>query len=351
MASRMQQTGLTGSDFWNDSCSIRELTDAVSHGAVGATSNPLIVSTVVKQEPELWLPVLQELIAKHPRDSEEEITWKLIETIGVRAASILAPVYEKTGGQKGKLSLQVNPKFYGNAGRMVEHARQLAALAPNVAIKVPCTAEGILAVEEITSLGITVNVTVSFTVAQALASAEAIERGWKRAAASGADLSRLTPYVTIMVGRLDDHLKRVMAKEKISIDPGYLEWAGVAAFKKAYALFQARGYRSTLLSAAYRNHMHWSSFLGGKVVLSMPYDWWTRFNASSVEVKPRMADPVDPKIVEALLTAFPDFRRAYDEEGMAPPDFQRFGATITTLHQFIAGYSDLLAYVRDIMIR
>jgi len=305
----------------------------------------------VKQEPELWLPVLQGLIKEHPRDTEEEITWKLIETIGVRAASILAPVYEKHKGQKGKLSLQVNPKYYGNAERMVAHARQLAALAPNVAIKVPCTEQGVIAVEELTALGITVNMTVSFTVAQAVASAEAIERGWKRAAASGVDVSRLTPYVTIMVGRLDDHLKRVMAKEKISIDPGCLEWAGVAAFKKSYSIFQAKGYRSTLLSAAYRNHMHWSSFLGGKVVLSMPYDWWTRFNNSAIEVKPRMDEPVPPEVVDTLYRTFAEFRRAYDEGGLAPAEFQGYGATVHTLHQFIAGYSDLLAYVRDQMIR
>jgi transaldolase len=71
-----------------------------------------------------------------------------------------------------------------------------------------------------------------------------------------------------MVGRLDDWLKVVMEKENIAVDPGYLEWAGVAAFKKTYQIFRERGYRIRLLSAAFRNHMHWSEFIGGDVVIS-----------------------------------------------------------------------------------
>src|SRR5260221_3632793 len=73
-----------------------------------------------------------------------------------------------------------------------------------------------------------------------------------------------------MVGRLDDWVKVVAEKENITTDPGYLEWAGVAVFKKAYQIFKERGYRTRLLSAAFRNHMHWSEFIGGGVVISPP---------------------------------------------------------------------------------
>jgi transaldolase len=349
---KMQQTSELGTDFWNDSCSVKELTEAVGQGAVGATSNPVIVYNVIKQEMPVWQGVLDQLIKDHPEATEDEVTWHLIEHIGCQAARILEPVFQQTGGRKGRLSLQVNPKFYRSSRQMVAHARHLAAIAPNIAIKLPCTLEGLAAVEEVTSLGVCVNVTVSFTVAQALAAAEAIERGLKKASASGLDVSQLNPYVTIMVGRLDDQLKRILAKDPSStIDPGYLEWAGVAAFKKAYRIFQERKYRSTLLSAAYRNHMHWSEFVGGPVVVSIPYEWWQRFNASSIEVRPRIDVPVKPEIIEELYARFPDFRAGYDEEGLKPAEFVRFGASIHTLNQFIGGYSSLLEIVRGRLIR
>jgi transaldolase len=60
---------------------------------------------------------------------------------------------------------------------------------------------------------------------------------------------------TIMVGRIDDWLKAVAEKENITTDPGYFEWAGVAVFKKAYQIYQERGYRIRLLSARFRNHI------------------------------------------------------------------------------------------------
>jgi transaldolase len=154
-----------------------------------------------------------------------------------------------------------------------------------------------------------------------------------------------------MVGRLDDHLQRVMAKEQVAVEPGFLNWAGIAVFKKARGLFKQRGYRGTLLAAAYRHHLHWSQLIGKGVVLSMPYAWWKQFEASDVEVEETLDRPMDPKIVETLLRKFPDFRRAYDEDGLRPEEFVRYGASVHTLNQFVGGYSELLALVRERMLR
>ncbi|HET8644216.1 MAG TPA: transaldolase family protein, partial [Vicinamibacteria bacterium] len=213
------------------------------------------------------------------------------------------------------------------------------------------TPPGIAAGAALVGSGINVNATVSFTLPQALAVAEAFEAAIDRALAAGADPRRIHPYVTLMVGRLDDHLQRVLAKESVSIDPGFLHWAGIAVFKKARRIFKERGYRSTLLAAAYRHHLHWSQLIGPGVVLSMPYAWWKQFEASDVEVAATLDRPVDPRIVDTLQRHFADFRRAYDEEGMRPEEFVRYGATVHTLSQFLGGYQDLLALVRERMLR
>src|SRR5262249_47859503 len=213
-------------------CALNELAEAVANGAVGATSNPVIVCTAVKADPATWMPVIDEIVVSSPEASEDDVAWRLIETIGGRAAAPLEPVYRAPGGRKGFLSMQVSPKLYRSALRMLEHGRTLAAVAPNVAIKVPATPAGIAAGVELVASGINVNATVSFTLPQALYVAQAFEGALDRAKAAGADMQRLHPYVTLMVGRLDDHLQRVLAKESVSIDPGYLHWAGIAVFKK-----------------------------------------------------------------------------------------------------------------------
>ena len=91
----------------------------------------------------------------------------------------------------------------------------------------------------------------------------------KRREREGKEIASMGPVCTIMVGRLDDWLKVLIEKENVAIDPGYTEWAGVAVFKNTYKLFRERGYRLRLLSAAFRNHMHWSEMIGGDMVISL----------------------------------------------------------------------------------
>ena len=231
--SPLAQTAATGTDFWNDSCAIAELEYAISHGAVGATSNPIIVAQVVKQEMSRWKPRIAALAAELPTAGEEEIAWALNEEMAVGASKLLLPVFERHRGTKGRLSIQTNPTFYRNSKAMLEQALHFHSLAPNVHVKIPATAAGIETVEEATARGVSVNATVSFTVPQALAVAEAVERGLVRAAAAGIDTATMAPTCTIMVGRVDDWLKVIAEKDDVIVDPAALEWAGVAVMKRA----------------------------------------------------------------------------------------------------------------------
>jgi len=347
----MQRTVQLGTDFWNDSCALDELGEAVREGAVGATSNPVIVGQAVEAAPETWLPVIDELVATRPAATETEIAWALVERIGREAAALLEPVHRATAGRKGFLSMQVNPELFRDAGRMVEHAVELATVAPNVAVKIPATAPGVEAMEELTRRGVRINATVCFTIAQAVACAEAVERGVERRRRDGGSVETLLPTVTIMVGRLDDHLQRVAAAEAVAIEPGHLHWAGIAVFKEAWRVFRSRGYRSVLLAAAYRHHLHWTELVGENVVETIPFAWWKRFNASSLRPRRALEEPVRPDIVAALREGFVDFRRAHDERGLLPPDFVRYGPSVHTLGQFLDGYAKLLARVRSRMLR
>ncbi len=340
----------TSTSYWNDSCSVQELTYALEHGAVGATTNPTIVHQVLKKEMHLWKDRIYQVIRENPSWSETEITWKVVEELAVHGAGMLYPVFEREQGKKGRLSIQTNPTFYRNPQAIVEQAQHFATLAPNMQVKIPVTAAGIRAVEEATYLGVNVNATVSFTVPQALAVAEAVERGLRRREAEGKSTAGMTPKCTVMIGRTDDWVQVLAKRDNIAIDPGYLHWAGIAVFKRAYQVYQERGYRAQLLAAAMRHHMHWSELIGGDVVITIPYEWQLHFNASDIEVKPRMQNPVDPRMVEEMYRLIPDFRRAYDLDGMKVEEFDGYGATVRTLRSFIGSYHDLMGVIRDFML-
>ncbi len=349
--SPLQQTvALGGNDYWNDSCSVQELRYAIANGAVGATSNPTIVLGVLKKELPVWREPLQRIIEENPTWTEVEVAWRLIEEMALKAAAELRPIFERENGRKGRISMQTNPTFYRNAEAIVAQAMHFHGLAPNIQVKVPVTHAGIAAIEEVTARGANVNATVCFTLPQSIAVAETVERGLKRREAAGLDTANLTPVCTIMIGRLDDWLKVVAKKDSIVLTPGHLDWAGIAVMKKAYGIFQQRGYRARLLAAAYRHHLHWSELIGGDIVQTIPYEWQVLFNQSDIEVKKRMQIPVEPAVVEELSRKFVDFRRAYDENGMTLAEFDRFGATVRTLRTFIGSYAELLACVRDFML-
>ena len=320
-----EMTQTTPTCLWNDSASIAELTASIEDGAVGATCNPVIVLEVLKKEMNFWkgrIAAMDQGTAHGDRAPDRLAAGG--GDVG-RAAQLLKPIFDAHNGRNGRLSIQTDPRFFRDSqairrtGRAfqrpgAEHDRE----DPGDSSRDSGHRGGHLSRREHQCHGL-------------VHPAAVYRRGRSRGARAqgrekeGKEIATMGPVCTIMVGRLDDWLKVVMEKENITIDPGYLEWAGVAVFKKSYRIFRERGYRIRLLSAAFRNHMHWSEFIGGDVVISPPYKWQLRFNASDIESRSRIDEPVRAEIVDELSRKFADFRRAYNENGLTIEEFDSFG--------------------------
>ena len=337
-------------DIWNDSCAVDELEYAVAFGAVGATANPTIVVDNWRKDPAMWSGRVRTLALEHPTWTERDLAWAIVEQMSVVAAPLLLSAFESSRGQAGRLSVQTDPTLFRDTAAMVEQGVGFSRLAPNIIVKFPATTAGIAAMEEATYRGVSINATVSFSVAQAVAAAEAVERGMERREAEGLSTAEMGPVITIMMGRVEDWLRVVAEREGIVLDPATLAWSGVAVFKRAYGIFRARGFRARLLGAAIRNHLHWSELIGGDVVITLPAAWQRRFNASDVEVRARMDDPVPAEHLAALERHLADFRRAHEPDGLALTDFDAWPPTLRTLRAFTASYHDLLHAVSDALL-
>lgn len=345
-----QMTSREPTVLWNDSADPRELAQSISWGAVGATCNPVIAVACVKADLPRWTARMAALAHERPTAGESEIGWAIVEEISLEAAEMLRPAYERFGGVNGRLSMQTDPRLHRNATALADQAERFSSLAENIIVKIPATSTGLVAIEDAVTRGVSINVTVSFSVPQAVEAAAAIERGLVAREAAGHDVSTMGNVVTIMCGRLDDWLKDVVKRDGTDIDPAHLEWAGIAAFKRAYAVFQERGFRSRLLSAAFRNTGQWSEFIGGDVVISPPFGWQQKIQASGHVPVERMHEPVDSAILGSLLTRIPDFARAYEPDGLTHEEFDTFGPTLKTLRQFLAADEELDQVVRDILV-
>src|SRR5207244_3887165 len=121
---------------------------AIANGAVGATCNPVIALGILKKEIAVWGPRVEGLMRELPGATEDQIGWKLIEEMSVRAAKLLEPAFAMHRGRNGRLSIQTDPRLFRDAGAIVEPAVAFSVLAPHMIVKIPATTARIVAIQE-----------------------------------------------------------------------------------------------------------------------------------------------------------------------------------------------------------
>ena len=336
-------------DIWMDSCGEDELNYGLGRGISGATSNPTIICGVISKELDTWRPRILELAKEHPTATEDDLAWMLMYEISALRSQKLLPVFRANKGKKGRLSTQTNAKYYRDPERLVAQAVEISGLAENMQVKMPASAAGIQAMDEATYRGVSINATVSFTVAQAVAVAEAVERGLKRRKAEGLPTEEISPVCTLMMGRTDDWLKKWVVKEDIVVDPECLDWAGIAVMKEAYRIFKSRGYTTRLLMAACRNHHQWSELLGGDLCMTINYGWQKKLNGCDIPVEAHIDDPVPQKYMDQLMM-LSEFRKSFEEDGMKPEEFVNYGGFRSTLNGFLGSYDELVHIIRGLIV-
>lgn len=346
-AERFPQTQL-----WNDSCGMADLELALKRGASGATSNPVIVANVLRKEMPLWKDRLNYLIQEKMHDAtDEEICWEISKECALEAAKRLLPLFEATHTQKGWQAIQVNPKFFRSTKKTVLHATELASMSKNILIKMPVSTEDLPALEECVYQGISVNGTVCFGVPQAIAVAEAVERGLKRREAEGLSIENIRCSCTIMTGRLDDFMRRIAAEKETPITQEYLDMGGEAVFKKIYKLYQKRNYRLKLLVANNNSHFLWTRFLGGDLLMTINPLWWRRMEGAKLPIHETIHEEVPQYVIDELIDKFPEYRAVYFEDGIKTDEFNSYGAFQHTMSEFFTGYDNFLAYIRSLMLQ
>jgi transaldolase len=319
----------TPTAWWHDSADPDELAFGLAHGAVGVTTNPFLSNVALRSRPAYWAAKLGPLPAGLTVEARAEL-W--MQAVVKHAAGELMPTYERTAGQQGYVCAQVNPVQAGNREAMLAMARRLAAWSPNIAVKLPGTAAGLDVVEECAAEGITITLTVSFTVPQVVATAERYRRGLARARAAGVKPGRC--FSVMMIGRLDDYLREIALDARAGVSEADIRQAGLATVKRAYSIYQAQGYEATLLIAALRGVHHMTGLAGADLIMSIHPSVQAPLLQADVARTFGIDEPVGADVI-TRLRAMPEFVRSYEPDGMQPSDFMAFGLCQRTLTQFV----------------
>ena len=329
----------TPTKWWHDSAIPSEIDEAITDGAWGVTTNPVLTYKSLQADPEFWRPQVEKI----PADlGLEERAEALLGIVAKYAASKFIDIYYKTGKQHGYTLGQLNPAICADSEKMLAQALRYVAWGENIAVKLPTVKAAIPVVEELAARGIAVCTTLNFSVAQALAVGTAYERGAAKAKARGILVKPC--FVVQQGGRLDDYLTDVAKDNGIDIDPKDIRNAGNAVCKKTYSLFRERGITAKIMPAGLRGVHYLSELAGADMVFSLQSRIQKMVNEANLPQIEKIDEEV-PQAVIARLKALPEFLRAYEEDGMDANDFITFGVTQKTLSQFLwTGWSPLETY-------
>ena len=321
-------SSLTDAIYWHDSAVVEELDEAIENGAVGQTTNPFLIASTLRARPDFWRSVLPGVPDDVQGDARAE-EW-IAQVAGWFARNKLAPFAGK-GEYAGYVCAQTNPCKPGDAVGTIAAARRYASMGENVVAKIPTTRAGLEAIEVCASEGINVTATVSHTAPQVLAAAEAYQRGRQRAIEKG--LKPGIGIAVLMIGRLDDYLRDVMNDTQARATEADVRWAGIAVFKRAYELFKERRYDCMLMPAGSRSAYHIAEISGASMVMSISPEI-ARYLAAETDFSEKIDRPVEPAILERLCE-MPEFRKAYEPDGMIVNEFIAYGAFNRTLDQYM----------------
>ncbi|QKW05842.1 transaldolase [Streptomyces sp. NA04227] len=213
MTDALKRLSEEGVAIWLDDLSRRRITSGNlaelidQQHVVGVTTNPSIFQKAISSGDGYQTQVAD--LAARGVTVEEAI--RMITTADVRdAADILRPVYEASGGLDGRVSIEVDPRLAHRTRATVAEAKQLAWLVdrPNTLIKIPATKAGLPAITEVIGLGISVNVTLIFSLERYREVMDAYLAGLEKAKAAGLDLSKIYSVASFFVSRVDTEIDK-----------------------------------------------------------------------------------------------------------------------------------------------
>lgn len=326
---------LTPTKMWINNVSRDEAEWALNAGAMGCTQNPSYTWKMLNHETdgEYAKQLLRETLKE--TDDDNEVVCRLQRKLIHEISKKFMPLWERTHGEHGYVSIQGDPIHEDDANVILSEARESRQLNPNMMIKIPATKAGLEAMRVLIAENTPLNATEVMGVSQVVALCEMYR---KVTAETGI---KPPMYVSIITGIFDEWLQKDVREKGIDINPDILKQAGVVIAKKVYQLMHNRGYEVGYIGGGVRELHHFTEMVGGNVCITM--NWQGQVNELlrlDQPVVSRLFNPVQPEVLETLLEKVPSFRKAYFENGLAVSEFAEFEPVEYFRHMFVTAWQN-----------
>lgn len=330
----------TATKFWVNNVTVEQAKLGIEAGAAGATQNPAYLSKVVgtSSDAQVVDEMLQSLIKEESDDSE--VLARLQSMQIDKIAEVFLPVYEKSNGQEGLVSIQADP-FKENTEDILRYAHMHRANYPNIICKIPVVKEALPALEQLIREHVPVLATEVMSLDQALTFNEIVEKVY-------ADDPTIGPvYMAHIAGIFDEQLQADVKDGDIDVSSDALWQAGISVAKKIKKIFDAKQSKIRFMDGGARGLHHFTEMVGvdGYVTIN-----WKGTADKLLEQDPVVIDrfcaPVCPTVIDELIDKVPNYRKAYCYKSLSPEEYASFPPVVRFRNSFEKGWKAGVEYVK-----
>jgi transaldolase len=333
-------------EFWINNPTREQADLAIAEGATGCTNNPSFSQKMIDHPTEgsYALKVMDETIRseKQAQDVIAEFQRRLVKPI----CDKFLPVYQQGSERKGFVSIQGDPLHEEDPDVIISEALANRKLSSNICCKIPTTQSGLQAMQYLISKDVPLNATEIFGIHQAVVLCETYQEASRKYGRAP------VLYISHIAGIYDDYLQDVVKKENIDISPDVLWQAGLAVARKLYKIMEERHYPGIFVAGGARGLHHFTEMVGGKVCCTINWEGTAdRLIEQDPPVVYRLFNPVPQKVIDELIEKLPDFKRGYQENGLAVEEFEDFGPVRLFRNAFIKSWKRVLDLIKDQRIK
>lgn len=333
-----KMTAETKTRYWVNNPTLDEARKALANKVHSCTTNPAHCSKILQTDPQYMRGVMRGVLASGVSLAEapEAVYHQSCKDI----MDVFRPHFDATGGAEGYVTVQEDPSREENVEYIVAASLRAHEMGPNHMAKVPVTSHGLEIIEHMVKHNIAICATEVFALGQAFAVCDVYEKSAQKYG------NRPPMYVTHITGIMDQYFADVVQKEKISISPAAMSLAGTAVGLKQYRLFKERGIPCAMLGGGVRNMSHFTNFIGGDMHITINWSTAAELIKDNPPVEHAIDRIVPDEVVNELLDKLPNFRRAWEEDGLKTEEFADYGPVMLFRTQFMNGWSRLYDEIR-----
>lgn len=327
----------TATRLWVNNPTVAEVEMAIAHGAAGCTTNPTYSANMLKRNRDYAIAVIKECAGKS-KDKNTAASLAQRKLV-LRIMQMFQPIFEKSHGREGWVSLQGNPYLEDDPAEIIREIRASRKMGNNLIAKIPATKAGFQAIETLLAENVPILVTEIFGLPQMIHACELYQRVTKGKSIAPAY------FVTHITGIYNEYLQKAVQNQGLGISAEDVSRASILIAKKQYKLLQERSYPGVMLGGGARHPFHFTSFSGSGMHITINWSTAEEILALNPTVETRMITNIDRGLIEKLESVLPDFRSAWQEDGLALEQFENYGPVRYFRNMFMKGWDELLTAV------